>query len=746
MIGKTISHYRIIEKLGKGGMGVVYKAEDTKLRRFVALKFLPPHALGNDEEKARLLREAQAAAALTHPSICTVHEIDEVDDNTFIAMEYIEGEGLDTKIESGPLLLDEAISIATQVAEGLAEAHGKGIIHRDIKPANIVVTAGYRVKIMDFGLARLGETTKLTRAGATMGTAAYMSPEQARGEEVDHRTDIWSLGVVLYEMIAGRRPFRGDRDQAVIYSLLNEEPEPASIARPEVPPALEQVVRRMLSKDPNVRHQHAEEVIEELTGFVGAESGTERIRRERALLSRPSVAVLPFVDMSPDRDHAYFCEGMAEEIINALGRREGLRVSSRTSSFQFKGGDHDIREIGRKLGVQTVLEGSVRKAGPRLRITVQLVSVTDGYRLWSDTFDRNMEDVFAVQEEISKAIVDRVGPELLAREKPRRRKRHTGNPEAYDHYLRGRWFWNMRTHENLMKAIECFERAIELSPDYALAYAGLSDSYNDLLDYSPCPPEDALEKTRKAALKALDLDDSLAEAHASLGQIKSEHDCDWKGAEREFKRAIALNPRYAPAHYRYGHLLSVTAGLDEALKEMRKAEALEPYSLVIKRNIGYYLSVAGRHDCAIEILKRTIEMDPDYSFTHLSLGVTYASLSMYEDALEEFDLEERIQGGFHPLVAAWRGLTYARMGRTREAERILAELTKDSPRPCPSPSGIALLCLALGRDDESYEWLERAVAQKDAHLLLQLNIFRRSEFAGGDPRFDRLLDRMGLQG
>jgi TolB-like protein/Tfp pilus assembly protein PilF/predicted Ser/Thr protein kinase len=745
MVGKRISHYRITEKLGEGGMGVVYRAEDTKLKRFVALKFLPPHALGADEEKERLIREAQAAAALTHPSICTVHEIDEVDGNAFIAMELIEGEGLDTRIASGPLLLDEAVSIGIQVAEGLAEAHGKGIIHRDIKPANIVLTAGYRVKIMDFGLARLGETTKLTKVGATMGTAAYMSPEQARGEEVDHRTDIWSLGVVLYEMIAGRRPFIGDRDQAVIYSLLNEDPEPVSLARPEVPPALEQVVGRMLAKDPNARHQQAQEVIEELTALVGDEDATARIRRERALQSRPSVAVLPFVDMSPDRDHAYFCEGMAEELINALGRREGLKVSSRTSSFQFKGADHDVREIGRRLGVQTVLEGSVRRAGPRLRITAQLVSVTDGYRLWSDTFDRTMEDVFAVQEEIARAIVDRVGPELLAREKPRKRKRHTGNPEAYDHYLRGRWFWNMRTHDGLTKAIECFERAIELSPDYALAYAGLSDSYNDLLDYSPCPPDDALDKTRKAALKALELDDSLAEAHASLGQIKSEHDCDWKGAEREFKRAIALNPRYAPAHYRYGHMLSVTAGLDAALKAMRKAEALEPYSLVIKRNIGYYLSVAGRHDSAIEILKRTIEMDPDYSFTHLSLGMTYASLSMFDAALDEFDAEERIQGGFHPLVAAWRGLTYARMGRIQEAERILAELTKDSPEPCPSPSSIALLCFALGRDGEAYEWLERAVEERDAHLLLQFNIFRRPDIAGGDPRFDRLLERMGLE-
>ncbi len=745
MIGKTISHYKILEKLGEGGMGVVYKADDTKLERHVALKFLSPRIIGTDTERARLVHEARAAAALNHPSICTVYEIDEADGQIFIAMECVKGQSLKAMIESASMPLDEALAIAAQIAEGLAEAHAKGIVHRDIKPANVVVTPGGRVKIMDFGLARSNDATQLTVAGTTVGTVAYMSPEQARGKSVDHRTDIWSLGVILYEMIAGRRPFRGDRDQAVIYSIVNEEPEPLSVARPEVPGELENVMSRMLAKNPASRHPGAEEVLADLNRLRKDPEAATSMMPTSAHRRGPSIAVLPFLDMSPERDQEYFCEGMAEEIINALTHVGALKVSARTSSFQFKGPGHDIRKIGRDLGVETVLEGSVRKAGSRLRITAQLVSVADGCHLWSERFDRDMEDVFAIQDEISLALVEKLGPELLREERASLVERPAVSPEAYNLYLRGRWFWGKRTHEALTKAIEYFEGAIEIAPDYALAYAGIADCCASFLEYSASPPENAAAMAKSAALKALEIDDTLAEAHASLGYIKLTHDWDWKGAEAEFKRAIELNPRYAPAHHRYAHYLVSTAEYAEAMEEARRGLELEPHSVAINRTMGYLLSVAGEYDSAIKALERTLEMDPDSGFTHLMLGVAYLGKSMYEEALTAFREEERVLGGWSPFTAAWIGVTHAYSGNMDEAERALADLTGSSKRRHVPPSNIALLCFALARKDEGFDWLEKACAERDANLRMQLPVFRTPEVAGGDPRFTDLLGKMGLE-
>ena len=745
MIGKTVSHYRVLEKLGEGGMGVVYRADDTKLERHVALKFLSPRILGSDTEKARFVQEAKAAAALNHPNICTIYEINEADGHSFIAMECVEGQNLKARIESGSITLEEALAIAAQIAEGLTEAHAKGIVHRDIKPANVVVTAKGRVKIMDFGLARSSEATQLTVAGTTVGTIAYMSPEQAQGERVDYRTDIWSLGVILYEMIAGQRPFRGNRDQAVIYSILNEEPAPLSVARPEVPVELENVVSRMLAKDPASRHSGAEEVLADLSMLREARETVTSTRPASARKRRPSIAVLPFLDMSPQRDEEYFCEGMAEELINALTHIGGLKVSARTSSFQFKGAGHDVRRIGRDLGVETVLEGSVRKAGSRLRITAQLVSVADGCHLWSEKFDRDMENVFAIQDEISLAIVDRLRVELLGNEKAELVKRPQASPEAYNLYLRGRWFWNKRTHEDLKKAIEYFERAIELAPDYALAYAGIADCYAAFLEYSASPPEDAAALSKRAALKALEIDDALAEAHASLGYIKMVHDWDWTGAEAEFRRAIELNPRYAPAHHRYAHYLVSTARYAEALEETRWAQELEPDSLAIKRTMGFMLCAAGEYDSAIEAMRQALEIDPTLIFVHLTLGLAYLRKSMYEEALLALREEERLLGGWSPLSAACIGVAHALSGNVDEAERALADLMEISKHRRVPPSGIALLCFAQERKDEGFDWLEKAWAERDADLRTLLTVFRMLEVASGDPRFTDLLMKMGLE-
>jgi serine/threonine protein kinase/tetratricopeptide (TPR) repeat protein len=745
MIGKTISHYKILGKLGEGGMGVVYKAEDTKLERHVALKFLSPRILGTAKERARFIHEAKAAAALNHPNICTIYEIDEADGQIFIAMECVEGQSLRAGIESPTATLDETLAITIQIAEGLAEAHAKGIVHRDIKPANVVVTPQGRVKIMDFGLALSSAATQVTVIGTTVGTVAYMSPEQARGGRVDHRTDIWSLGVILYEMIAGRRPFTGNRDQAVIYSILNEEPDPLSVARPGVSGELEDVVCRMLSKDPASRQPGAEEVLVDLSRLREARETVTSARPADARKRRPSIAVLPFLDMSPERDQEYFCEGMAEELINALTHIGGLKVSARTSSFQFKGPGHDIHDVGRKLRVDTVLEGSVRKAGNRLRITAQLISVADGYHVWSEKFDRDMEDVFAIQDEISLAIVDELKLELLGNEKARLVKRPTASPEAYNVYLRGRWFWNKRTHEGFAKAIECFERAIELAPEYAQAYAGVADCYTALMEYSASPPPEAPAIAKRAALKALEIDGGLAEAHASLGYIKMVHDWDWAGAEAEFRRAIELNPQYAPAHHRYAHYLVRTAGHAEALEEARRAQELEPQSLAISRTIGFLLCVAGEYDAAIDALERTLEMDPAFTLTRVILGVAYLKKSMYEDALAAFREEERVLGRWSPLAAAWIGVTHALSGNVNEAERALVDLTEISKHRRVPPSDIALLCFALARRDEGFNWLEKAYAERDVSLRTQLPVFRMLEIAGGDPRFTDLLRRMGLE-
>ena len=745
MIGRTISHYKILEKLGEGGMGVVYKADDTKLERHVALKFLSPRILGTDEEKARFVHEAKAAAALNHPNICTIYEIDEADGQTFIAMECVEGRSLKARIQSGSITLDETLAIAVQVAEGLTEAHAKGIIHRDIKPANIVVTPGGRAKIMDFGLARSSEATQLTAAGTTVGTVAYMSPEQARGGRVDHRTDIWSLGVILYEMIAGRRPFGGSRDQAVIYSILNEEPEPLSTAQPGVSGELENVVCRMLSKDPASRQPGPEEVLVDLSRLRETRETVTSARPADARRRSPSIAVLPFLDMSPQRDQEYFCEGMAEELINALTHLGGLKVSARTSSFQFKGPGHDVRRIGRDLGVGTVLEGSVRKAGSRLRITAQLINVADGYHIWSEKFDRDMEDVFAIQDEISLAIVEKLKLELLGDERARLVKRPAVSPEAYNLYLRGRWFWNKRTHEDLTRAVEYFERAIELAPDYAQAYAGIADCYAAFIEYSASPPEETAAMSKEAALRALEIDDTLAEAHASLGYIKMVHDWDWAGAEVEFRRAIELNPQYAAAHHRYAHYLASTTGYAEALEEAKRAQELEPHSLAIKRTMGYLLCGAGEYDSAIEALVRTLEIDPAFLFTHLMLGLAYLQKSMYEEALAAFREEERVLGSWSPLTAACIGVTHAASGNVDEAERALADLTEISKHRHVPPSDIALLCFALARTDEGFDWLEKAYAERDAVLRILLPVLRSPELAGGDPRFTDLLRKMGLE-
>ena len=739
MIGKTISHYRITEKLGEGGMGVVYKAEDSSLERTVALKFLSPHMLGDENDRARFVHEAKAAASLNHPNICTVHAIDEIDGDIFIAMELVDGENLRTRLRAGPLEVDDALSIASQIAEGLSAAHRKGIVHRDIKPANIVVTPDGLVKIMDFGLARRPGGAQLTRAGTTMGTVAYMSPEQARGDAVDHRTDLWSLGVVLYEMVVGQRPFRGDHDQAVIYSILNDEPESASQSRPGVPATLDSVIHSLLSKDAVDRCPSAAQAggdLKKLAAVAGAptvalETGTPQ--------PAPSIAVMPFADMSPNGDQEYFCDGMSEEIINELTGVSGLRVIARTSAFSFKGKSEDIREIGRKLGVSSILEGSVRKAGDRVRITAQLINIGDGSHVWSERYDRVLEDVFAIQDEIASAIVERLRVELTDSEQDRLAEAKQVNAEAHDLYLRGRHVLNrglmtlLDDPVRVERSLGFLQKATEVDPDYALPYAGLADIYSALCRW--IKPDGNCQKAREAAAKALELDDACVEAHVAMGRVALTADLDWDRARREHLRALELNPRSASALWGAALYFGWAADFELAIDHAMEVLPLDPLDygthLVGIFTVG---SSRRRYAEAVTLCEAALELFPgDGDFERYLLWYRVWSGTDVEKSVE--DLVRRWPGS----VSA--GATAAMAGRRDDALRAIELL--DAKKHEGIPYAKACIYAALDEKDRALELLEKTW-DEEPRVLLQLNSDPELDVLRGEQRFKDLVERSGI--
>jgi TolB-like protein/Tfp pilus assembly protein PilF len=702
----------------------------------VALKFLPSELTQNKEAKQRFIQEAQAAAALNHPNICIIHEIDEADGRTFISMEYIEGQTLKDKLASGTIAIDDAVDLAIQVAQGLEKAHKTGIVHRDIKPANVMINQDGIAKITDFGLAKLSGGVDLTRTSTLMGTVAYMSPEQARGEEVDHRTDIWSLGAISYEMLTGKHPFGKRQDHSLLYAILNEKPKLLSFIRPDIPRPIERVVLKTLEKDPARRHQSMSEMLDDM-----------RAARSTATVApapQKSIAVLPFLNMSADPENEYFSDGLTEELINALTKIRDLRVVARTSSFAFKGEKIDIREVGEKLKVTTLLEGSVRRAGNRLRITAQLINVADGFHLWSDRFDREMEDVFAIQDEITEKIVDTLKAELQVSEEVVRMIR-PHNMEAYDHYLKGRYHSSKFLID---KAMAYYNRAIALDPDYAPAHAALAESYVLLsTGFDVLPNSEAMPRAREAAQKALEIDPTLAEAHVSLGLVATCYDWDRRAARKHFQKAIELNPNSAGAHQWIEFLWTYLEGdIDRAGAAIEHAQDLDPMNILIKIRIGY-MHIFRRHfDRAIDFFQNLLELEPNL---HLALhgliesyglkGMLTESLAFGEKMMEQ--LEPSQISGAHLGVF---GFYAAQAGQKARANQLLAELEDRSREGYTSNFWMAVIHHGLGERDKAFELFNQCIEERDGNMIY-ITIPPPFDSLRSDPRYEELLRKMNLE-
>ncbi len=737
------SRYKLLNIVGQGGMGVVFKAEDTKLRRTVALKFLPEMIAADPEAKKRFLREAQAAAILDHPNICTVYEVDESEGEMFLTMAFIEGRSLKERIAEGPLPLIEVLGIAVQAAEGLEAAHEKGVVHRDVKPANIMLNREGQVRIMDFGLASIEGGLDLTRPQTVLGTAAYMSPEQVRCEKTDGRTDVWSFGCTLFEMTTGRRPFEGEHAHDVRDGILDGAPPNPSSLRAEVPPGLEEVILKCLRKKPEERFQDFESVLSALQseGVRAPKDGGAGSPDRGAL---PSVAVLPFADMSPAKDQDYFGEGLAEEIIHALARLQGIRVVARTSAFALKGMKLDLREIGKMLDVRAVLEGSIRKAGNRLRVTAQLIDAQSGLHLWSERFDREERDVFDIQDEISLAIVEHMKVTLMAGEKNRLRKKPTADTEAYNLYLKGLYFVARPNLESTQKALDLFHEALDRDPNFALAYAGVAFTFASRGILNLAAPTEMYPKAKAALEKALALDPDLAEAHAIAATLEFWFEWNWTAAEKSFGRVLALNPGDAMSLGQHAWLLMSRRRFEEAAVEIKRALALDPLMPVFYAfSIGIH--VAGRrYDEALAEFSRLLRFEPNFGLAYFHAGTAYYFKGLIDEAMEKFEKGRQLV-----IAPGWCEtfllMCYLKKGDRKKAEEILAEMLEDRKRLPVSPVCIAWGCAALGDFDGTFDWLETAIEERDT-LMAFVHIYGEMIVPAltRDPRFAALLDRLKL--
>ncbi len=679
MIGRTLGHYRIDSHLGQGGMGVVYRARDLRLERDVALKVLPAGLLADETARKRFRKEALALSQLNHPNIATVHDFDTQDGVDFLVLEYIVGASLDEKLVAGPLGEKELLGLASQLALGLAAAHEQGIVHRDLKPANLRVTPDGRLKILDFGLAALvrpegdaAATVSMTEGPTAGGTLPYMAPEQLRGDKADARVDLHAAGAVLYEMATGRRAFPQDSATQIIAAILQQMPLPATSLNPRVSPALEGIISKCLDKEPERRYQTARELrvdLERLSAPSPLTAPVPRPRPRRWLLPAgaaalaalallawwalpragqqriESLAVLPFVNVGTDPNTEYLSDGITENLINSLSQIPKLRVVPRSRVFRYKGRETDTQKIGRELNVRAVLTGRVVQRGDSLNIQTELVDVASDSQLWGRQYNRKFSEIIPVQEEIAKEVADKLHLRPTGEEQKRLTKRYTENPEAHQLYLRGRYYWNRRTTETLKRAAEYFRQAIDKDPTYALAWVGLADCYALYAAYGVLPPTEAAPKAKEAANRALVLDDRLAEPHATLGLAKTVYDWDWSGAEREFKRAIELNPSYATAHYWYSICLGATGRLDEAIAESKRAQEADSLSPNIGTAVGQMFYFARRYDQAIKQHRKTLDMDPNFLLAHWHLAMAYEQAPRHEEAIAEFQIALSLSAG-----------------------------------------------------------------------------------------------------
>lgn len=716
--GTMIIHYRVIKKIGQGGMGEIYLAEDTKLKRNIALKFQPFYFNEDKELKARFVREAQAAARLDHPNIVTVYEVNEYLGRPFFAMSMVEGVTLREYCNNVKPSIERITELVHQIGMGLEAAHTKGIIHRDIKPANIIVDNSGRVRIVDFGLASLLGSDEITRAGSTLGTFSYMSPEQVRGENIGVESDLFSLGVVFYEMLAGVNPFKGDNQAAILNNILNKEQESVKKYNNDIPDSIVKVIDKLLAKDINHRYHDATDLVSDLSNIL--KSKTVHIENiDSTQKEIPSIAVLPFTNMSSDPDNEYFSDGITEEIISSLSQLQNLHVAARTSAFFFKNKAVDVKEIGEKLKVNTILEGSVRKVGNKLRISAQLVNVSDGYHLWSEKYDRTIDDIFVIQDEIAATITDKLKLTLSFSEKNAMLNHGTSNMLAYDLYLRGRFYWEQRG-KKLETGLSFFKKAIELDPDYALAYVGIGDTYHMMGLYGIEKPHVVMPKAKEAALKALELEPDLAPAHTTLAMVSTLYDRDWEQAKKMFTRAIELNPKYVQNRYWYAYwyLYLYEGKVEEAIAEAKRGIEVDPLAALPTIHYTLILWMERRNDEVLEIMEQIKERDPiAYKSYWWLVGCCYCDKGDMEKALSVCPTVEKSKRR-HQWSVAFHGYILAKAGRVEDARILQDELIERYKTNYVSNFSRAIIPMSLGDKETALEIIKESKKTKDGGLIL----------------------------
>lgn len=819
---KTISHYSILTKLGSGGMGEVYLAEDTRLDRKVALKLLPAASVADENAKRRLVREAKAAAQLDHPNICSIYEVGEEDGRSFIVMQYVDGETLASRIQRSPLELTEALDIAAQAADALSAAHSLGIIHRDIKPQNIMLTARRQVKVLDFGVAKLVHELDFTRTdlptqsllsqpGMIIGTVPYMSPEQLRGETIDARSDIFSFGAVFYEMLTGRSPFVAESAAATFSAIMTRQPPPIARYSIESPAELQRILNKTLCKDREERYQTIRDLgidlrnlkqelefaakqqssvaskrsegalpsgalatVETLEAAAAGTAGARGapttstaeplfraiLRHKRAAIiavvflamsaaafiylsgngkAIDSLAVLPFANDDPNTE--YLSDGITESLISNLSQLHNFKVKSRSAVFRYKGRDADPQTAGRELGVRAVLIGKMTQRGDGLALSVELVDVQDSNQIWGNQYNRKLSDILKVQDEITTHVTEKLRLPLTGEEQRRLARRSRGNPEAYRLYLEGRYYADRLTQEGFEKAIESINQAIALDPNYALAYDGLARAYFQTIDLF-LPPREAVPKCKAALKRALELDDTLAEAHAGLASIHWQYDWDWVAAEKEFKRALELNPQLATAHGDYGFYLAIVGRFDESIAEESRAQELDPLDATAGMLMTVSLYFARRYDQAAERGRRTIQMDPNFWLAHTTLGRAYEQRGQLPDAIAEYQKARQIDNMIAEILMDL-GRAYGVAGRRAEAEAVLAELRERSKNSYVAPFHIAMVYIGLGDKDQAFAWLEKAYEARSWYLTW-LKVAPELDSLRSDPRFADLMRRVSF--